>query len=144
MTVQCGQITDGSIHCPPPPKKGNNEFSYLGSHDHGRASSDAQDGDVCLRRDEVQDLSDGLLVRVVTKHNALQRVPRHLCADPIDDALGVGLIHGDHLDFWRVRDVEEVLFLKSNPQGYFTRVAHQDYSNTEWADLFGTDWGKSW
>lgn len=126
------------------PKKANSKFSYLGSHDHGGAPPDAQDGDVSLGRDEVQDLSDGLLVRVVTKHHALQRVPRHLSTDPIDDALGVSLIHSDHLHFWRVGDVQEVLFLKSNPQGYFTRVAHQDDSNAEWADQFGTDRRKSW
>lgn len=120
--------------------------SYLGCHDHGGASPDAEDREVCLGRDKVQDLSDSLLVRVVTEHYALQgvlqRVPRHLCADPIDDALRIGLIHRDHLNFWRVRDVEEVLFLKSDPQGYFTRVAHQDDSNTEWVDQFGTDWGR--
>lgn len=90
-------------------------FSYLGSHHHGGAPPDAQDGNVRLGGDEVQDLSDGLLVRVVPKHHALQRVPRHLCADAVDNAFGVGLIHGDHLDFGGVRDVEEVLFLKSDP-----------------------------
>lgn len=135
MVVQCGQVIDvhNSIVCCVffPPKKANNRFSYLSSHDHGGASPDAQDGDVRLGRDEVQDLSDGLLVRVVTEHYALQRVPRHLCADPIDDTLGVCLIHGDHFYFGRIRDVEEILFLKSNPQGYFTRVAHQDDSNAE-------------
>ena len=119
-------------------------MSYLGSHDHGGAPSDAQDGDMCLGRDEVQDLGDGLLIRVITKHYALQRVPRHLHADPIDDALGVGLVHGDHLDFGRVGDVEEVLFLKSGPQGDFTRVAHQDDSNTERIDQLGIDRGESW
>lgn len=122
IILQCGTIFHVQF---------TNRFSYLGSHDHGGASPDAQDGDVCLGRDEVQDLSNGLLVRVITEHYALQRVSCHLCADPIDDALGVGLIHGDDLNFWRIRDVEEVLFLKSDPQGYFTRVAHQDDSNTE-------------
>lgn len=48
------------------------ELSYLSSHDHGRSSSDAQYRDVSLCRDEVQDLSDGLLVCVITEHNALQ------------------------------------------------------------------------
>lgn len=120
------------------------EFSYLSSHDHGRSSSDAQYGDVCLCRDEVQDLSDGLLICVVTEHDALQWVPCHLSADPIDDTFGVGLVHGDHLDFGRIRDVEEVLLLKSSPQGYFTRVAHQDDSNAERVDQLGTDGGKCW
>lgn len=119
-------------------------MSYLGCHDHGGPSPDAQDGDVCLGWDEVQDLSNSFLVRVITKHYALQRVPCHLSADPVDDALGVGLVHGDHLDLGRVRDVEEVLFLKSSPHGYFTRVAHQDDSNAEWIDQFGIDWGESW
>lgn len=106
-------------------------FSYLSGHDHGRAPPDAQDGDVRLSRDEVQDLSNGLLIRVVPKHHALQRVPGHLCTDPVDNALWVGLVHGDHLDFWRVWDVEEVLFLKSRPQGDFTGVSHQNDSNAE-------------
>lgn len=122
----------------------NEEFSYLGCHDHGGPSPDAEDGDVCLGRDEVQDLSNGLLVCVVTKHYTLQRVPSHLCADLIDDTLGISLVHRDHLNFGGVRDVEEVLFLKSSPQGNFTRVAHQDDSNTERADQFGIDWGKRW
>lgn len=107
------------------------ESSYLSSHDHGGASPDAQDGQVSLGRDEVQDLGDGLVVRVVTKYYALQRVPRHLCADPIYDTLWVGLVHGDHLDLGRVRDVQEVLFLESGPQGHVTRVAHQDDSDAE-------------
>lgn len=119
-------------------------FPYLGSHDHGRPSSDSQDGNVCLGRDEVQNLSDGLLIRVVTKHYALQRVPGHLCADPIDDALWVSLIHGDHFNFGWIRDVEKVLFLKSSPQGYFTGVSHQDDSNAEGADQFRTDGRKCW
>lgn len=99
---------------------------------------------MCLCRDEVQDLGDGLLVRVVAEHDALQGVPRHLCADSIDDALGVGLIHGDHLDLRRVRDVEEVLLLKSDPQRDFTRVAHEDDGDAERADQLWADWGKSW
>lgn len=96
-----------------------------------------------LGRDEVEDLSDGLLVRVVTEHHALQRVPRHLAADPIDDALGVGLVHGDHLHFGGVGDVHKVLFLKPRPQGDFTGVAHQDDGDAERVDEFGIDWGKS-
>lgn len=117
--------------------------SYLGSHDHGGASPDAQDGNMCLSRDEVQDLSDGLLIRVITKDNTLQRVSCHLCTDLIDNALRVCFIHGDHLNFWRIRDVQEVLFLKPDPQCYFTGVAHQDDSDTERTDLFVSDWRKS-
>lgn len=119
-------------------------FSYLSGHDHGRAPSDAQDWNVCLSRDEVQDLSDGLLIRVVPKHHTLQRVPGHLCTDPVDNALWVGLIHGDHLDFGGVWDVEEVLFLKSRPQGYFTGVPHQNDSNAEGANQFRTERGERW
>lgn len=96
-----------------------------------------------LGRDEVQDLSDGLLVRVVAEHHALQRVPGHLRADAVDDTLGVGLVHGDHLHFRGVRDVEEVLLLQSHPEGHFTRVAHQDDGDAERVDLLVGDGRKS-
>lgn len=109
---------------------------YLGSHDHGGASSDAQDGDVCLGRDEVQDLGDGLLVRVIPEHHPLQPGVGHQGADTVDDALGVRVVHGLQLDFGRVGYMEELLFLYVGGR-HLARVAHQDDGDAERGGHFG-------
>lgn len=46
--------------------------THLVSHYHRRASVDSQNWKLCLNRQEVKDLGDGLLVGAVGEHNAME------------------------------------------------------------------------
>lgn len=46
--------------------------TYLICHYHRGAAVDSQDRKLCLDRQEVEDLGDGLLIGAVGKHNAVE------------------------------------------------------------------------
>lgn len=58
---------------------------------------DAQDGGESLSRNEIEDLGDGFLVRVIREHHPLDLPVRHKIADAGDYALWVSLVHGYQL-----------------------------------------------
>ncbi len=84
-----------------------------------------------LRGDEVQDLRDGLLVGVISEHHALQPVLRHQVADALDDALGVRLVHGEHLHVGCQWHVAKVVFVTHAGERHLTGVSHQHHRDAQ-------------
>lgn len=88
---------------------------HLGGEDHSRTSTDAEDGHVGLRGDEIQQLSHGLSVHVVLKDDAVDSGGTQEPTDLGEDAAGVGIVDpdGEWLDLQR--QVQEVLRGETSP-----------------------------
>lgn len=102
---------------------------YLICHYHRGAPVDAQDRGESLCRNEIEDLGDGFLVCVISKHHPLDLPVRHEITDAGDDALWVGLIHGYQFHPRHHGEMVEIIFLVGILDGHLVGSAHEDDSN---------------
>ena len=104
---------------------------YLVRHYHRGAPVDAQDGGESLGWNEVKDLGNGFLVRVVSKHHPLDLPVGHEITDAGYDALWVRLVHGHQLHAGHHGEMVEIIFLVGVLDGHLVWSAHEDDSNAD-------------